>query len=235
MNSNDESKLELYKEHYQIIAEFAEKSNNLDENNFNLFWSQIFDKPTKYIEPFFNLAKSFIYNEELSQNSIIVLLKIMIRNWSLIDHDDLENVINLYFKALSQIEDIDYGAVIFTNLSKIDFFQSYELFKKNISIFLEADDDEIQFKGFVLLSGFTKAFVNQINSEISPFIKISLSLATKSSEHINWIAYFICEYLEYNKLSYEDEVLLHDFIYQCFTKSQDDILNYDAYMICKKM
>ena len=239
LNSNDESVLKQYEEHYAIIFELAENSDCLDEDDFILFWSKIKKIPINHIEKFFDLAISLLSkNEKLNENQKMALLRVLIKNWPIIKErhqKNLEDFINLYFELQSNIEDIDYDPSIFSNFSKIDFNESYEPFMNNIQEFLKDGNEIIQFKGLVMLREFTRVFFSKFNSEISQFINLSLTIIEKTVEHFDWAAAFICEYLEHNKLSYKNEEILHGLAYKCIINSQEEIISYDSYLICKKL
>ena len=227
-----------YKEHYDLIIKIAESSINIDSKYFQLFWSHIIRLPPKDLPKFAEIALNIFETKELTNDCKKLLIEIIVQDNHLINHQNLETIINCYFENLKSVKNEDcfnFLGKFFSNLSKIYFNESCELFKSNILIFLRSDLDDIQSSGLVILDSFIDTFIMYISRDISTFINLLLKISENSSQKFGKATEIIKNYLSCNDLNNEDTEKVLNFIIECFIGQADHSKIIDGYFLCQSI
>lgn len=232
---NDDTVLQQYQEQSDLICQIAaESADNMDILHFERLWSQFYRLQPRYLDQLFDIALKLLETKELGPSCQMKLLNILISDYLKLTPENLETIINTYFTAQMSVGDIDFNDKIFINLSKVDFIQSYERFKNILLIFLTSNDEYQQYIGLHMINGFVNTYMCHINSIISDLIDFSLQIAPNSIENFQIVTNFLVNYLNFNKLSYEDTEKINNLLYELLTNSSNIDYHYLGAKISQK-
>lgn len=234
--SKNDAVFQYYKEQFnQILQITKESADNMDAQQFETLWSIFYILPPKYLHELFDISFGLLETRKFPPNCQMKLLNIILTDYMKINPMYLEEIITLYFTAQASVEDIDFMNQIFINLSRVDFAQSYELFKTNILSLLESTNEYQQYIGLFMINDFINTYMFYINSEISTIIHCTLQIEPFTIENFKLISNYLVDYLNFNKISYKDAENIYCGILELFVNSASTDFLYQAYKISQKI
>lgn len=223
-----------YQQICQVIQQIASNSLIQGENKFCSFWSALINLNTNLAQPFYIMARTFLFDSDnFNPHTKSILFQFIFHHSEFVQKQELEEIINKYFANQIEDEDIDDTGIIFSFLSKYKDPLAYQLFERNLIICLTSENPQMQLAGLTLIKDFLPFFPPEIPSETSQIIDLILKIGLNSVENVKAALYFFTIFLTTYQLNFFDSDKFFEFFMNAIVRFQMNDIQYEAIQCCQ--